>query len=131
MSGEWNDERARAGLRRVFDAAIASADPRSAVARHLPEKPRGRCVVVGAGKASTAMAAGFDAAWPDVDLSGVVVTRYGYEVPAGRIEILQAAHPVPDVNSEAAARRTLAAVSGLTADDLVIARSSRAAVRRS
>jgi glycerate 2-kinase len=77
MSGEWNDERARTVLRRVFDAAVASADPRRAVARHLPEKPRGRCVVVGAGKASAAMAAGLDAAWPDVDLSGVVVTRYG------------------------------------------------------
>jgi len=62
MSGEWNDERARTVLRRVFDAAVASADPRSAVARHLPENPRGRCVVVGAGKASAAMAAGLDAA---------------------------------------------------------------------
>src|SRR5208337_817569 len=111
----------RTVLRRVFDAAVASADPRSAVARHLPEKPRGRCVVVGAGKASAAMAAGLDAAWPDVDLSGVVVTRYGYAVPAGRIEILEAAHPVPDENSLAAARRTLDAVRGLTADDLVIA----------
>jgi glycerate 2-kinase len=71
MSGEWNDERARTVLRRVFDAAVASADPRSAVARHLPEKPRGRGVVVGAGKASAAMAVGLDAAWPDVELSGV------------------------------------------------------------
>jgi hydroxypyruvate reductase len=121
MSGEWNDERARTVLRRVFDAAVASADPRSAVARHLPERPRGRCVVVGGGKASAAMAAGLDAAWPDVDLSGAVVTRYGYAVPAGRIEVLQAAHPVPDENSLTAAQGMLDAVRGLTADDLVIA----------
>ena len=121
MSGQWNDERARTVLRRVFDAAVASADPRRAVARRLPDKPRGRCVVVGAGKASAAMAAALDAAWPDVDLSGVVVTRYGYSVPAGRIAILEAAHPVPDEMSLEAARRMLAAVGGLTADDLVIA----------
>jgi glycerate 2-kinase len=105
----------------MFDAAVASADPRIAVARNLPEKPKGRCIVVGAGKASAAMAAGLDAAWPDVDLTGVVVTRYDYAVPAGRIEILEAAHPVPDANSETAARKMLDAVRGLTADDLVIA----------
>ncbi|HXZ16523.1 MAG TPA: glycerate kinase, partial [Roseiarcus sp.] len=121
MADDWTDLRARAVLRRLFDAGVASADPRSAVARHLPAKPKGRCVVVGAGKASAAMAAGLEAAWPDVDLRGVVVTRYGYAVPAGRIEILEAAHPVPDANSMAAAERMLAAVSGLTADDLVIA----------
>lgn len=121
MSGEWKNEWARTVLRRVFDAAVASADPRTAVVRHLPEKPRGRCVVVGAGKASAAMAAGLDAAWPDVDLTGVVVTRYGYVVPAGRIEILKAAHPVPDENSLAAARRMLDAVRDLTSEDLVIA----------
>lgn len=121
MMGEWNEQRARAVLRCVFDAAVASADPRRAVARHLPEKPKGRCVVVGAGKASAAMAAALDAAWPDVDLKGVVVTRYGYAVPAGRIEILEAAHPVPDAMSVTAARRMLAAVAGLAADDLVIA----------
>ncbi|HXZ16940.1 MAG TPA: glycerate-2-kinase family protein, partial [Roseiarcus sp.] len=121
MADDWSDSRARAVLRRIFDAAVASADPRAAVARHLPAKPKRRCVVVGAGKASAAMAAGLDAAWPDVDLRGVVVTRYGYAVPAGRIEILEAAHPVPDANSMAAAERMLAAVSGLTADDLVIA----------
>jgi len=121
MSGDWTDARAQACLRRIFDAAVASADPRAAVARHLPPKPKGRCIVVGAGKASAAMAAGLDAAWPDVDVSGVVVTRYGYAVPAGRIEILQASHPVPDENSVIAARRMLEAVGGLTRDDLVIA----------
>ena len=71
MPGEWTDARARIVLRRMFEAAVASADPRSAVARNLPAKPKGRCVVVGAGKASAAMAAGLEAAWPDVDLSGV------------------------------------------------------------
>lgn len=117
----WTDAESRATLRRLFDAAVASADPSAAVLRHLPEKPTGRCVVVGAGKASAAMAAGLDAAWPDVDVSGVVVTRYGHAVPAGRIRILEASHPVPDTMSETAAREILAAVSGLTPDDLVVA----------
>ena len=65
---------ARAVLRDIFDAAVASADPGSAVLRHLPEKPKGRCVVIGAGKASVAMAAALETAWGDVDLTGVVVT---------------------------------------------------------
>jgi glycerate 2-kinase len=117
----WTDEPARATLRRIFDAAVASAAPAAAILRHLPEKPRGRCVVVGAGKASAAMAAAFDAAWPDVDLSGVVVTRYGHAVPAGRIRIIEAAHPVPDAASEEAARAVLAAVRDLGPDDLVVA----------
>src|SRR6478672_12993760 len=93
MSSNWTDERARKVLRRVFDAAVESAAPGPAVLRHLPEKPRGRCIVVGAGKASAAMAAAVDAAWPDVDVSGVVVTRYGHATPAGRIEIVEASHP--------------------------------------
>ncbi|NTG51468.1 glycerate kinase [Agrobacterium rhizogenes] len=117
----WTDAESRAVLRRLFDAAVASADPAAAVLRHLPEKPRGRCVVVGAGKASAAMAAALDAAWPEVDVSGVVVTRYGHAVPAGRIRILEASHPVPDTMSETAARDILAAVKGLTPDDLVVA----------
>ncbi len=121
MQSEWTDTRARIVLRRMFDAGVASADPRSAVVRHLPPKPKGRCVVVGAGKASAAMAAGLDAAWPDVDLKGLVVTRYGHAVAAGRIEILEAAHPVPDEMSLTAARRMLDAVRGLGPDDLVIA----------
>ncbi len=73
----WSDARARTALRGIFDAAVARAAPGPALLRHLPEKPQGRCVVVGAGKASAAMAAALDAAWPDVDLSGIVVTRYG------------------------------------------------------
>ena len=115
------DRFARHFLRGLFDAAIDSADPARAVPAHLPDRPRGRCVVVGAGKASAAMAAAVDAAWPDVALSGVVVTRDGYAVPAGRIEILKAAHPVPDARGVEAARRMLAAVRGLGPDDLVLA----------
>lgn len=105
----------------MFDAAVASASPAAAVLSHLPAKPYGRCVVVGAGKASAAMAAALDAAWPDVDLSGVVSTRYDHAVPAGRITIIEAGHPVPDQNSETAALRMLEAVDGLTTDDLVVA----------
>lgn len=78
-------------------------------------------MVVGAGKASAAMAAALDAAWPSVDLSGIVVTRYGHAVPAGRIEIIEASHPVPDAMSEEAAIRILAAVQNLGPDDMVIA----------
>ncbi len=121
MPAVWTDALARRTLRRVFDAAVASADPRMAVRRHLPAKPKGRCVVVGAGKASAAMAAALDAAWPDVDVSGVVVTRYGHAVPAGRIRIIEASHPVPDAASETAARTILDTVRGLSDDDLVVA----------
>ena len=121
MSTAWSDNEARTLLRRIFDAAVASADPGPAVLRHLPEKPKGRCIVVGAGKASAAMAAALDAAWPDVELTGVVVTRYGHAVPAGRIRIVEASHPVPDTMSETAAQLILAAVSELSPDDLVIA----------
>ncbi len=119
--GGWNDGTARASLRRIFDAAIAAADPRVMLASHLPPRPAGRCVVVGAGKSAAVMAAALEAAWPDVALSGVVVTRYGHRVPTQRIEVIEASHPVPDANSESGARRVLAAVQGLSADDLVIA----------
>ncbi len=117
----WTDTAARSVLRDIFDAAVASADPAAAVLRHLPEKPKGRCVVIGAGKASVAMAAALDKAWSDVDLVGVVVTRHGQRGPAGRIEVMEASHPTPDAMSEAAGRRILDAVRGLTADDLVVA----------
>ncbi|TGR64402.1 glycerate kinase [bacterium M00.F.Ca.ET.194.01.1.1] len=117
----WDDVSARKVLRRIFDAAVDSADPAKVVATHLPERPRGRCVVVGAGKASAAMAAALDTAWSDVTLTGLVVTRYAHAVPAGRIEIIEAAHPVPDEMSVEAARRILGSVENLSADDLVIA----------
>jgi len=119
--GEWNNQTARAVLRQVFDAAVAAADPRLMLAEHLPPPPAGRCVVVGAGKSAAVMAAALEQAWPDVALSGVVVTRHGHRVPTRRIEVIEASHPVPDANSEIGARRVLAAVQGLSPDDLVIA----------
>lgn len=110
----------RALLRRMFDAAIASAQPAIGIPPHLPEPPSGRLVVIGAGKASAAMARALEQAWRGPPLEGVVVTRYGYAVPCERIEILEAAHPVPDDNGLAASQRLLATVRGLTKDDLVL-----------
>ena len=117
----WDDTQARAALRAVFDAAVAAADPRRMLAAHLPAKPRGRCIVVGAGKSAAVMAAALEAAWPDVALSGAVVTRYGHAVPTQHIEVIEASHPVPDANSERGARRLLELVRGLGPDDLVLA----------
>ncbi|WP_417601465.1 glycerate kinase type-2 family protein [Pararhodobacter oceanensis] len=107
-------------LRRMFDAAIAAADPSTVLARHLPEKPAGRCIVVGAGKSAAAMARALEQAWPDVDLSGVVVTRYGHAVPTERITVREAAHPVPDAAGEQAAREILQLASSATEDDLIL-----------
>jgi len=121
-AGTWDDARARAALRALFDAAVAAADPRRVLAAHLPPKPAsGRCVVVGAGKSAAVMAAALEAAWPDVDLTGTVVTRYQHAVPTRRIEVIEASHPVPDENSERGARRLLERVQGLGPDDLVLA----------
>ncbi len=117
----WDDAQARIVLRSIFDAAIASADPRRVLAAHLPERPKGRVVVVGAGKSAAVMAAALEDAWPDVPMAGIVVTRYGHAVPTRTIEVIEASHPVPDANSEAGARRVLAAVQGLSPDDLVVA----------
>ncbi len=118
---QWDNSRATDALLQIFQAAIDSAAPGPAVTSNLPAKPIGRCVVVGAGKASAAMAAALDTAWNDVELTGVVSTRYGHAVAAGRIEIIEAGHPVPDENSERAANSMLNALAGLTDDDLVIA----------
>ncbi len=107
-------------LRRMFDAAVAAADPERVLPAFLPDPPAGRTVVVGAGKASAAMARALERHWPG-PLEGVVVTRYGHAVPCERIRILEAAHPVPDANSEAAARAILEAVADLGPEDLVIA----------
>jgi len=110
----------RALLRSMFDAAIAAAQPSRCVPPHLPPPPKGRTLVVGAGKASAAMARAFETHWA-APVAGLVVTRYGYAVPCERIEIVEAAHPVPDAAGEAAAKRMLAMVAGLTHDDLVVA----------
>lgn len=107
-------------LRAMFDAAVSAALPETCVPAHLPTPPRGRTVVVGAGKASAAMAHAMEAHWPG-DLSGLVVTRYGHAVPCGRIEIVEASHPVPDEAGERAAARILELVKGLGPDDLVVA----------
>ncbi len=117
----WNDNSARRVLRGLFDAAVLAADPASVLAAHLPAKPTGRCVVVGVGKSAATMAAALEAAWPDVPMQGTVVTRYGHAVPTRHITVLEAAHPVPDAASEAGARALMAAVTGLGAEDLVLA----------
>jgi glycerate 2-kinase len=106
-------------LRKMFEAAIASASPSLVLPRHLPTPPRSRTLVVGAGKAAAAMAQTVERHWPR-PLSGLVVTRYGHAVPCDRIEVIEAGHPVPDAAGRAAAGRMLAAMQGLTADDLVL-----------
>jgi hydroxypyruvate reductase len=110
----------KALLRSMFDTAIAAAQPALCLPSHLPPPPKGRTLVIGAGKASAAMARALEDHWSG-PLEGLVVTRYGYEVPCERIEIVQAAHPVPDEAGLQAATRMAALVKGLTADDLVIA----------
>jgi len=106
-------------LRAMFDAAIASAQPARCVPAHLPPPPAGRTIVIGAGKASAAMAKAFEDHWRG-DIVGLVVTRYGYAVPCKRIEIVEAAHPVPDAAGLEAAKRIVALVRGSSADDLVV-----------
>ncbi|MBV9859411.1 MAG: DUF4147 domain-containing protein, partial [Alphaproteobacteria bacterium] len=93
-------------LRELFDAALAAASPERAIAGHLPAPVPGRTVVVGAGKASAAMARAFERFWHG-PLEGLVVTRYGHAVACDCIEIVQAAHPVPDAAGEKAAQRIL------------------------
>jgi len=106
-------------LQAMFAAAVNAAQPEHCIPRFLPAPPKGRTIVIGAGKASAAMARALEAHWPG-ELEGLVVTRYGYAVPCERIEIVEAAHPVPDAAGEAAAACMLKRVEGLTADDLVI-----------
>jgi glycerate 2-kinase len=110
---------ARAFLRQMFDAAIASAQPAACIPAHLPAAPRGRTLVIGAGKASAAMARAVEDHWPG-PLSGLVVTRYGYAVPCKHIEIAEAAHPVPDAAGMRASQRMLELVRNLDAEDLVL-----------
>lgn len=107
-------------LENLFRAAVERAQPALAISRFLPKKPKGRTIVIGAGKASAQMARAFEEAW-DGPLSGLVVTRYGYAEKCQHIEIVEAAHPVPDAAGFAAARRIVELVGGLSADDLVVA----------
>lgn len=111
---------ARAFLSGLFRAAVAAADPYEAIRASLPQRPKGRTVVVGAGKASVAMASAFNALWKG-PLEGVVVTKNGTRASCGRIEVIEASHPVPDETSLEASKRSLDAVSDLTEDDLVVA----------
>jgi hydroxypyruvate reductase len=110
----------RSLLRAMFEAAVAAAQPALCLPPHLPPPPTGRTIVIGAGKASAAMARALEDHWPG-PLEGLVVTRYGYEVPCRRIEIVQAAHPVPDEAGLLATRRIRQMLEGLGKDDLVIA----------
>jgi glycerate 2-kinase len=113
----------------LFTAAVAAADPERTIRDFLPEKPKGRTIVIGAGKGSAQMARAFENAW-DGPLEGVVVTRYGYATPCERIEIIEAAHPVPDAAGLEASRRLLEAVEGLTPKTISSSPSSPAAVPR-
>ena len=104
----------------AFTAAVAAADPARTIRAHLPERPKGRTIVVGAGKGSAQMARAFEEAW-DGPLEGAIVTRYGYGCECRRIEVIEAAHPVPDEAGLKGAERLFGLVEGLTADDLVVA----------
>jgi hydroxypyruvate reductase len=109
----------KALLRQMFDAAVAAADPMKCVPAFLPEKPEGRTLVIGAGKASARMAEAAEAAWGPME--GLVITRYGYARPCRGIEIVEAAHPVPDRNGLDATRRLLDLLQSLEESDQVIA----------
>src|SRR5215469_16920772 len=107
-------------LRAMFDAAVAAASPSQRITAHLPSPPKGRTVVVGAGKASALMAKAVEETWRGL-LTGLVVTRDGHSVPCKHIEIMEASHPVPDARGLRAAERIRALVDGLGPDDLVLA----------
>jgi len=106
-------------LKAMFQAGVEAALPQLCVPAHLPPKPKGRTVIIGAGKASGAMAKALEDAW-DGPLDGLVVTRYGYRLPTERLEVVEAAHPVPDAAGREAAQRIYDMVQGLTEDDLVL-----------
>jgi len=106
-------------LEQMFQAAIAAAQSARCIPPYLPQAPGGRLIVIGAGKASAAMARAVEDSWPG-ELSGLVVTRYGYGLPCQRIEIVEAAHPVPDAAGLAAAGRIRDLVGNLNADDTVL-----------
>jgi len=104
-----------------FRAALAAADPLAILPPHLPKPPKGRTLVAGAGKAAGAMALAVERHWPaEAPLEGVVITRYGHGLPTRRIRVVEAGHPVPDEQGEAAARGILAAARELAADDLLL-----------
>jgi hydroxypyruvate reductase len=114
------DPAKQAFLTELFEAAVTAADARAALAPHLPARPKGRVVIVGAGKGAAQLAAAFEDLW-DGPLEGVVVTRYGYACPTRQIRVMEAAHPVPDAAGLAATQALFDAVSGLGPDDMVVA----------
>ena len=116
-----SDTMARQHLLRIFAAAVKAVHPSYVVPPNLPKKPKGRCVVIGAGKASAAMALAVEDAWPDVNVSGVVSTRYGHGADCKRVRVIESGHPVPDENSLKASNAIIAALTGLSKDDLVLA----------
>ena len=114
----------KAFLINLFQVAVDAADPAKLMDAHLPAQPKGRTIVIGAGKASGAMAEAFEASWRKAErgpLEGLVVTSHGNKRTTHEIEVIEAAHPVPDEGSEIAAKRLLETVSGLSNDDLVVA----------
>ncbi|MEC7793175.1 MAG: glycerate kinase [Pseudomonadota bacterium] len=104
----------------LFETAVAAADPARALQGHLPNKPAGRTIVIGAGKGAAQLAQAFEEAWED-PVEGVVVTRYGYAAPCRYLKVLEASHPVPDAAGEAATQEVLSLLDGLAPDDLVVA----------
>ncbi|MGE4527058.1 MAG: glycerate kinase [Rhodospirillaceae bacterium] len=107
-------------LRSLFMAGLHAASPELCLAPHVPAPAAGRTIVVGAGKAAGSMALAFEKRWTGDRLEGLVVTRYGHACPTRKIEVVEAAHPVPDAAGRQAAERMLAMVQGLSADDLVV-----------
>ena len=111
-------------LRRMFDSAVTIASPKLSLRHHLPPRPKGRTIIVGAGKAAAAMAQAVEAEWEEVgragELDGLVITRYGHSLETRWVEVVEAAHPVPDAAGVSAAARILELVTGLGSDDLVL-----------
>lgn len=107
-------------LHEISFEAIAAADPLKIIAGHLPADSSGRIIVIGAGKASAAMAKAVENSWPDKDIEGIVVTRYGYAMPCQKIEIVEAAHPIPDEAGQIACQKILDILKDVTENDLVL-----------
>jgi glycerate 2-kinase len=110
----------RSFLTALFRAAVNAADPAKFMPAFLPKPPKGRTIVIGAGKGSAQMAQAFERVW-DGTVEGAVVTRYGFGAACARIEVMESSHPVPDAAGLKASKRLMELVTGLTADDLVIA----------
>ncbi|MCV6576642.1 MAG: glycerate kinase [Cohaesibacter sp.] len=110
----------RVFLKDMFDVAVRAADPSRSLAAFLPSRPKGRVIVVGAGKGAAQLARAFETLW-EAPVEGAVVTRYGYAMDCEHIEVIEAAHPVPDDKGLAASRHLLGLVSDLREEDLVVA----------